>query len=149
MSCVVPTLPCLLVFSLEITSQWIALKYYSQFSAPADSTRVSDKPCAGGILRFPDFSCLPSVLSIMMESDESHKVASIFIRECYITWFDRFVLDVKRWSTEKFGLSSTPAVFGPLLRVDREDPHRIVPTLPNQATGVSSSSPSFQPARRV
>ena len=108
MSCVVPTLPCLLVFSLEITSQWIALKYYSQFSAAADSTRVSDKPCAGGILRFPDFSGLPSVLSIMMESDESRKVASIFMRECYITWFDRFVLDVKRWPTGKFGLSSTP-----------------------------------------
>jgi len=44
----------------------------------------------------------------MTESDESRKVSSIFIRECYIAWFDRFVLDVKRWPTGNFGLSSTP-----------------------------------------
>jgi hypothetical protein len=48
------------------------------------------------------------MLSIMMESDESPKVNSIFIRECYITWFDRFLLDVKRTPKRKFGLSSTP-----------------------------------------
>jgi len=44
----------------------------------------------------------------MVESDESPKVASIFIRECYITWFNRFLLDIKRTPTGKFGLSSTP-----------------------------------------
>ena len=84
------------------------MKYYSQFSAPADSTRVSDKPCAGGILHLPDLPGLPLMLSIMMESDESPKVTSIFIRECYLTWFDRFILDIKQTRKRKFGLSSTP-----------------------------------------
>ena len=86
----------------------MSLKYYSQFSTAADSTRASVKPCTGGILHLSDLLGLSSMLSIMMESDEPPKVTSIFTRECYIRWFDRFVLDVKRRPSGKFGISSTP-----------------------------------------
>jgi hypothetical protein len=44
----------------------------------------------------------------MLSLSDSTPVSSIFIRECYITWFGQFITGVKQHPRGKFALSSSP-----------------------------------------
>lgn len=94
------------VLEMEYTNQWIALKDHSQFFHMrwlSGYSYVSDtKPCAGDILHLRDSSGLSSMLAIMSES----KHAPSYLRlhtSAIITWFDRFLLDIKDRRTGKLG----------------------------------------------
>jgi hypothetical protein len=81
------------------TTQWIALKNSSHFYDPSGS--MSSKPVVGGVL-------WGNNLSTLLSMSETTSVSSVFIRECYILWFDKFLEAVKKNPVCKFGLSSTP-----------------------------------------
>lgn len=81
------------------TDQWIALKRSSRFYLPSGS--VSSTPVVDGVLRVHDS---PTMLAI----SDSECVSTIFIRECYISWFDRFLEAVKKRPMGKFALCSSP-----------------------------------------
>jgi hypothetical protein len=88
--------------SLEIpilTSEWIALKNSSVFiGSDGKQTLV---PTAGSVLRLVN-------LAAMLNISDSKPLSSIFIRKCYITWWNRFILDVGQGRVRKFALSSSP-----------------------------------------
>jgi hypothetical protein len=88
--------------SLEIsihTSQWIALKSASHFIS--SDGKPSPVPSAGSVLRLVNSAG-------MLKMSDSKSLSSIFIRECYITWWNRFILDVGQDPYRKFALSSSP-----------------------------------------
>jgi len=88
--------------SLEIsvyTSWWIALKSASHFIS-SDGNH-SPVPSAGSVL------CLINSTEILTMS-KSKPLSSIFIWECYIMWWNRFILDVEQDPSRKFALSSSP-----------------------------------------
>jgi hypothetical protein len=83
------------------TSQWIALKNSSRFVSSADPESQQHEVRAGCLL------CLDN-LSPMLSMSDTGSVSSVFIRECYLIWFQSFLLAVERWPCGKFALSSTP-----------------------------------------
>jgi hypothetical protein len=100
------------------TDQWIALKHSSQFCDPFGEK--CDEPVAGGFLSVPD----PQTLLSMSDLGPA---SIIFIRECYIFWFNRFLEAAKRRPLGKFALSSTPgcgktAAFNFILKMAASDP---------------------------
>jgi hypothetical protein len=84
------------------TTQWNALKNFSHFYDPSGSK--SRAPIAGGVLRASGNDS-PTLLSM---SNTRGGISTIFIRECYILWFDKFLKDVKAEPEGKFALSSSP-----------------------------------------
>jgi hypothetical protein len=84
---------------LILTNWWIALKHSSKF---VDSTgHEFQDPCAGYVLRTGESSP-------MFSSAEAHPISAIFIRACYIKWFNHFLHSAKQKPTGKFALSSSP-----------------------------------------
>jgi hypothetical protein len=87
----------------KYTGQWIALKHNSRFSMPCDISKNSATPYARGFLHVDDPL---SMLSMMIEDEGV--VSTVFIRECYMKWFEMFRRVVEKKPTAKFGVSSSP-----------------------------------------
>ena len=83
------------------TSQWIALKNSSQFVSSANPESQQHEVRAGCLLRLDNFSP-------MLSMSDAGEISSIFIRECYLTWFKLFLLAVEQQPHGRFALSSTP-----------------------------------------
>ena len=81
------------------TSQWIALKSASHFIS--SDGEPSSVPSAGSVLRLVDSA-------EMLNLSDSNPLFSIFIRDCYITWWNRFILHAGQDPYRKFALSSSP-----------------------------------------
>jgi hypothetical protein len=93
-----PCLTCKTAVKIH-TDQWIALKHSSQFYNPSGS--MSSEPVAGGVLR-ADSS------ATMLSMSDLDPVSAIFIRECYILWYNQFLKAAKERPKGKFALSSSP-----------------------------------------
>jgi hypothetical protein len=75
------------------------LKHHSRFYNP--SGHVTTAPTTGDILHANDG------LAMLSMTDEE-PVPTVFICECYILWFKKFLEAVKMWPMGKFTLSSSP-----------------------------------------
>jgi hypothetical protein len=79
--------------------QWTALMRSSQFYDPSGS--ISNDAIAGSTL------CVPDLLT-MLSMGSTWPVSVIFIRECYISWFNIFLEGANNRPRGKFALSSIP-----------------------------------------
>jgi hypothetical protein len=81
---------------MPYTNQWMLLKKSRFFS----SGEPGDRPCAGSILHTSDSS---QILSLA-----NRQIFRVFIRDCYIQWFNLFLESIEQRPIGKFALSSTP-----------------------------------------
>ncbi|KAM6496299.1 hypothetical protein JOM56_009005 [Amanita muscaria] len=89
--------------STTYTSRWLALKNASWFYTVDTMGHLvpSAVPSKGSVLCLEDSSKGFSIL-------DRTTISSIYIRECYLTWFNFFLDEVAKDPNGKFALSSTP-----------------------------------------